>query len=101
MRKAQILCAFLLCANVIFAQNCPPSTNANIHIVQPGETLYRIAAKYGLSVSDLTAMNDMTAADVLSICKQLTIKKADDLQPKGGNYIKNDFSKRGLGSQEV
>lgn len=95
MRKAQILLAFLLCANFCFAQKCPPSTDANVHVVQSGETLYRIAVKYGLSVSDLTAMNGLTNKNVLKVCQKLKIKQANEFQAKGGNsnYVENNYSK--------
>ncbi|MFT4762831.1 MAG: LysM repeat protein, partial [Saprospiraceae bacterium] len=82
MRKAQIFFAFFLCANLSFAQNCPPATDANVHVVQSGETLYRIAVKYGLSVSDLTAMNGLTNKNVLNVCQKLSIKQANDFQAK-------------------
>lgn len=93
MRKAQILCAILLCATFTFAQNCPPAKDSNTHVVQKGETFYRIAVKYGLSVADLTAMNGMTTNDVLTVCKHLIVNKTDNLQAKGGNYVKNDYTK--------
>lgn len=93
MRKAQIFFAFLLCANFSFAQNCPPAINANTHVVQKGETLYRIAVKYGLSVADLTAMNGMKSTDMLTVCKHLTVTKSNEFQAKGGSYVENNYSK--------
>lgn len=93
MRKVQILFAFLLFTTFTFAQNCPPATNTNTHVVQKGETLYRIAVKYGLSVGELTAMNGMKSTDVLNVCKHLIVTRQNEFQAKGGNYVKNDFSK--------
>ena len=94
MRKAQLLFALLLFSQMGFAQNCPPSTDASIHVVQSGETLYRIAKKNKISVAELTALNGMKPTDVLSVCKQLVIKKSDSLQSKGNDdYVKNDYSK--------
>lgn len=48
----------------------PPSTQAAAacpatHTVQPGENLYRIALKYGLTVKELAAANGITNPDVL------------------------------------
>ena len=95
MRQVQIILVFLLCANFSFAQNCPPSSDASVHVVQKGETLYRIAVKYGLSVSDLTAMNGLTNKNVLKVCQTLKIKETNQLQSRGINssYVENNYSK--------
>mgnify|MGYP000527351111 CR=1 FL=1 len=93
MRKVQIFFAFLLCANFSLAQNCPPATDANTHVVQKGETLYRIAVNYGLSVSELTAMNNMRPTDMLTVCKHLIVTKPNEFQAKGGSYVENNYSK--------
>jgi len=93
MRKATLLFTFIFCAQLILAQNCPPSSNPYVHIVQKGETFYRIAKKHGLSVTDLTAMNGMTVNDILAICQKLNIKRKGELQSKGAEVVKNDFNK--------
>ncbi|MFT4760052.1 MAG: LysM repeat protein, partial [Saprospiraceae bacterium] len=53
------------------------------------------AVKYGLSVSDLTAMNGLTNKNVLNVCQKLSIKQANDFQAKSVNnsYIENNYSK--------
>ena len=51
----------------------PPSTNQNSYVVQPGDTLFNIARRFGISVADLTAVNHITnpsriyAGQVLSL----------------------------------
>jgi LysM repeat protein len=55
----------------------PPPTAAGTHIVQPGETLFRIATQYGVSVDALRAANGLTGNTIFS-GQMLTI-------PTGGN----------------
>ena len=40
-------------------------STAKLHQVQPGETLYRISLRYGLSVEQLRSYNDLTANDAI------------------------------------
>lgn len=42
------------------SETCPPT-----HVVQPGENLYRIALKYGLTYKELAAANGITNPDML------------------------------------
>ncbi len=50
----------------------PVSPNAE-HIVSKGDTLYRIAQLYGLSVEDLKKMNNLSA-DTISVGQKLVLK---------------------------
>jgi membrane-bound lytic murein transglycosylase D len=43
------------------------------HVVQPGETLWAIALRYGVSTRELASWNAMAPGDVLSIGRQLVI----------------------------
>lgn len=45
----------------------------NVHIVQPGDTLGRIAQGYGLSVADLLAVNDLPNPDVLAVGQEIVL----------------------------
>jgi murein DD-endopeptidase MepM/ murein hydrolase activator NlpD len=49
------------------------SSNSLIHLVQPGETLYRIATSYGLSVNDLARANNITDPTIIYAGQQLII----------------------------
>jgi LysM repeat protein len=61
----------------VYAQSdCPPSSNPAIHIVQGGETLYSIAKKYKISLSDLMSWNNRTFDDVLMPCTSLKTRAA-------------------------
>jgi N-acetylmuramoyl-L-alanine amidase len=42
----------------------PPNTEKVVHVIERGETLSRIAAKYGVRADDVAAWNGMTGTDV-------------------------------------
>jgi spore germination protein len=46
---------------------------ARVHIVRAGETLYQIAARYGLTVPALIAANDRVAPERLLVGMELAI----------------------------
>ena len=49
-----------------------PDNKENIYVVKPGDTLYRIANTYGVSVNDLITANNLTS-NILTIGKELII----------------------------
>jgi LysM repeat protein len=50
----------------------------NIYIVEPGDTLFNIATRFGLTVADLVAANDLVNPNQLSIGQELIIPMEDD-----------------------
>jgi len=48
-----------------------------VHIVQPGENLFRIALRYGVSVSALAAANGITNPRLIHVGQQLVIPTGD------------------------
>lgn len=50
-----------------------PSANAKYHTVQPGENLFRISQKYGLTVEQLRRLNGMKESDVLKAGQRLVV----------------------------
>jgi len=58
----------------------PPATGETIHVVQPGENLFRIALSYGLSTSALAAYNGITNPNLIYVGQQLRI-------PAGGAAV--------------
>ncbi len=54
-------------------QTASPRTSRNTHIVQPGETLGSIAARYGLTTSTLMDANNLTNPNFLRIGEALTV----------------------------
>ena len=49
------------------------TSDARVHIVQRGETLTQIAARYGRSVQALVAANDLRSSNRLQIGARLSI----------------------------
>lgn len=50
-----------------------PTISSNIHIVQPGETLFRIATAYGLTTNQLATANGISDPTVIYVGQQLVI----------------------------
>lgn len=48
------------------------SNKENVYVVKPGDTLYRIANTYGVSINDLIVANNLTS-NILSIGQELVI----------------------------
>ena len=55
----------------------PPTGGGNVYTVQAGDTLYRIAQRFGVSVGDIINANNLTST-VLSVGQQLTIPGGED-----------------------
>jgi LysM repeat protein len=50
-----------------------PPTGGQVHIVQSGDTLSRIAARYGVTLSALAAANNIANANLIFVGQRLTI----------------------------
>ncbi len=48
----------------------PPLT---IHVVKPGDTLWKIAAKYGVSSASISKLNQLKESDILSVGMKLKV----------------------------
>lgn len=63
-RSSFPVCAFLLVAGLVVAMlGTAPAVAQEVrsHVVRPGETLYRIAATYGITVPELKRINGLTS----------------------------------------
>lgn len=60
------------------AANDLPTLSSNIHVVQPGETLFRIAANYGLTTNELASANGLSDPTRIFVGQQLVIPNLDD-----------------------
>ena len=49
-----------------------------IHQVSSGETLYSIAIRYGITINDIIAVNDLSNPDALDIGQEIIIPDTDD-----------------------
>lgn len=54
-------------------ETLPPPSGTVIHTVQPGETLFRIATQYGLTVNELAAANTITDPTRIFVGQQLVL----------------------------
>ncbi|MCQ2575520.1 MAG: LysM peptidoglycan-binding domain-containing protein [Treponema sp.] len=51
------------------------TSSTETYVVQKGDTLYGIARKYGLSVSDLLTLNNLDSSTVIKVGQKLKVKK--------------------------
>lgn len=63
----------LLLPGTTEGQQPPPSGGSRVHVVQPGDTLYGLAAQYGVSVEALAQANGLTIYSYLYVGQELTI----------------------------
>jgi LysM repeat protein len=59
------------------------NNNITLHLVAPKDSLWRIARKYGISVTDLTRVNKIKADTMLQLGQRLTIPGRPALAVKG------------------
>lgn len=55
----------------------PPATGEQTHVVQPGETLFRISQQYGVSVDAIAAANGISNVNQLNVGQQLIIPSTE------------------------
>ena len=71
MKKALIVAiSLLLLINVVLAQE---TSNLTIHVVQRGETLFRIARTYGVTMDSLAQLNGITNINNIAVGQRLLI----------------------------
>ena len=83
----------------------PETPNENIYIVQSGDTLYSIANKYGMTVDELKALNNLTS-NTLSIGQELVVSEGnaatlDTYTVKAGDTLYSIANKYGLTVNEL
>lgn len=55
------------------ATEAPPPATEQVHVVQPGDNLYRIGLRYGFTIEQLVAYNNLTNPDRLEVGQQIRI----------------------------
>lgn len=74
MRTILFAFAFLMTEAPVFGQSgCPKSTKTGIHVVQQGENLYRISKKYGVTVGEICAWNQISEKTIIPKCAELYV----------------------------
>jgi LysM repeat protein len=92
MKHLLLLSLISLMHTAVSAQNCPPSTVKNVHIVQKGETLYSLSRQYKTSVAQLCQLNKIKETDILPTCSALDVvsptpAKATNAVPASYNAV--------------
>jgi LysM repeat protein len=67
--------------------NCGKVADAGMHIVQPKETVNRIASFYGVTAANVLKWNNIKDANKISVCQELKIAAPGGKVPKGLNPI--------------
>ncbi len=83
----------------------PETPDENIYTVKSGDTLYSIANKYGMTVNELKALNNLTS-NTLSIGQKLVVSKGnaatlDTYTVKSGDTLYSIANKYGLTVNEL
>lgn len=63
-----------------FAQDAP--SNVTVHVVQRGETLFRISLNYGLTVDEIAAFNGIVDPTNIQVGQRLLIPVSGDASPE-------------------
>ena len=56
----------------------PPAQGPTEHVVQPGETLFRIAQAYGVTVDDIVAANNLADRNLIHVGQRLIIPASNE-----------------------
>ncbi len=59
-----------------------PAPTTSVHVVAPGENLYRIALRYGTTVSNLVALNNIANPNLIFVGQRLTVPGAGGEAPE-------------------
>jgi len=66
---------------VATAVTAVPQPSASVYIVQPGDTLFRIALRYNTTTTTLAQLNGIANANVIRVGQQLTVPVAGAVTP--------------------
>lgn len=78
LKKANNLSSNNLSIGMILTIPKEDVSNENIYIVKPGDSLYKIANMYGMSVNELKALNNLSS-NLLSIGQELKVKESANI----------------------
>lgn len=77
----------------------PPSCGSSVtHIVQPGDTVFRIAQRYGSTVSAITSANRLANPNQITVGQTLSIPCGVDSEPSSGQSIQSPDTPAASGS---
>lgn len=73
MKIPVVVLLLVLLAVPVVAQDAQPAQPVTIHVVQRGETLYRIALHYGMTVEALSRLNGITNPGSIQVGQRLLV----------------------------
>lgn len=79
MQRRLTLCILVLVATLTVAWPAvagPPAQTGEVYVVQPGDTLFGIALRFGLTVADITAANHLSNPNLIFVGQRLVIPDA-------------------------
>lgn len=94
MRSIVLIFILVSTALQIGLSQCNTSNRTGIHVVQPGENLYRIALQYGVKLNQLCAWNNIKIDQTLASCKELKTT-APSSYAKLTTYQPSEFEAKG------
>ncbi len=84
MNRLRLIVGLLLVWSTVVHQLQAQDTSGDvtIHVVQRGETLFRIALRYGLAIDDLSRANGLSNPNNIQVGQRLLIPGADPVAPE-------------------
>jgi len=82
LRYLFLLCALFSTLATGFTASAEEGTKPATHVVARGETLSRIATRYGVALAELVAANTIANPDLIYAGQVLTIPASDSTQPR-------------------
>jgi len=73
MRKLLLSSLIAIVISSTLDAQCSTSTREGVHVVQYGETLFRISKLYGVTIDNLREWNGMQFNEILATCQELQI----------------------------
>ncbi len=92
-QKLVSLAFLLVFASTMMLAQCPTSNRQGVHVVQKGETLYRISKRYNISLDNLRTWNNLYSNSI-TVCQELQVSTTSDgYNSRPSDY--NDTSSKG------
>ena len=85
LSKIVAISAVLILAFSLAAQ--PAHAQGQVHVVQPGETLFSIATRYGTTPQAIAAANNLANANYIYAGQRLTIPSGGGAAASGGTHV--------------
>ncbi|MDL1900398.1 LysM peptidoglycan-binding domain-containing protein [Anaerolineae bacterium CFX9] len=82
-----LLLSIILIVAPLFAAAQDIPSGITIHVVQRGETLYRISMQYGLTIEAIATANGITNPGNIQVGQRLLIPPSDGTQPVGTHRV--------------